>query len=330
MSRLNDFNPMKVQINKYFVGCGENVEGSKKFSSTALKDSYSTIELERFGIRSNTSCLSLAGSIAHMSTMDTLTEQSTEIVDTQEGVHQKTWDHAAPHALCHAHTIMSISSECTPTSVLAASRKPDAQHAQHAHAPTTIMLRNFPRRCPQKRLIAQLDLSGFAHTYDFLYVPFCFNSNQNFGYGFINFRTAAHARHFATQWHGKTFPGWKTTSTPMIMCVAKIQGCHANLMRLMSDSKVWKVRNPDLHPAFFDKDGVMLSLTDIRDFEQKRRCGSPTCPDPRTTAQAGARTSTSSVRSARVSDGARNASCATDGKGDDYYENDIEQVQLES
>eukprot|EP00397_Hematodinium_sp_SG-2012_P027941 GEMP01029391.1.p1 GENE.GEMP01029391.1~~GEMP01029391.1.p1 ORF type:complete len:266 (+),score=42.04 GEMP01029391.1:110-907(+) len=120
--------------------------------------------------------------------------------------------------------------------------------------PTTMMIRNFPRRRPVKYLVAELESSGFANTYDYIHLPFCFNKKQNFGYAFINFRDPAVACALRNQWHNQYIFGTET-SLPVNIREAQIQGKEANLKRLIKEGKTKKITNPHLQPIVYDDDG---------------------------------------------------------------------------
>ena len=53
-----------------------------------------------------------------------------------------------------------------------------------------MLLRHWPNRC----------------TYDFLYLPGSAEGEQNLGYAFINFVSAAHAEAFKDAWQKKRLP----------------------------------------------------------------------------------------------------------------------------
>eukprot|EP00397_Hematodinium_sp_SG-2012_P037647 GEMP01040828.1.p1 GENE.GEMP01040828.1~~GEMP01040828.1.p1 ORF type:complete len:264 (+),score=47.97 GEMP01040828.1:90-881(+) len=135
----------------------------------------------------------------------------------------------------------------------------DARHADIV-GPTTMMIRNFPRRRPMKYLVAELDSRGFADTYDFIHLPFCFNKKENFGYAFINFRDPAVACALRNQWHNQ-YIFCKHTSLPVNISVAQIQGKGANLKRLMKEGKTKKITNPHLQPIVYDDDGHRVELS---------------------------------------------------------------------
>eukprot|EP00397_Hematodinium_sp_SG-2012_P031926 GEMP01033947.1.p1 GENE.GEMP01033947.1~~GEMP01033947.1.p1 ORF type:complete len:296 (+),score=69.99 GEMP01033947.1:122-1009(+) len=129
---------------------------------------------------------------------------------------------------------------------------------------TTMMLRNFPRRSAQKRLLSHLDESGFAGTYDFVYLPFCFVTKQNLGYAFINFRTAAKAVEFSHVWHKQSAPssgGKEKKSRPMTVSVAQVQGREANVQRILKECNAGKITNQKFQPVMLDETGERMDFS---------------------------------------------------------------------
>jgi protein phosphatase 1 regulatory subunit 42 len=58
---------------------------------------------------------------------------------------------------------------------------------------TTLMLRNIPNKYTQTQLLEEIEVLGFAGTYDFFYLPMDKQNRSNVGYAFINFLDAASA-----------------------------------------------------------------------------------------------------------------------------------------
>eukprot|EP00928_Gymnodinium_smaydae_P026577 TRINITY_DN20825_c0_g2_i2.p2 TRINITY_DN20825_c0_g2~~TRINITY_DN20825_c0_g2_i2.p2 ORF type:complete len:187 (+),score=43.73 TRINITY_DN20825_c0_g2_i2:141-701(+) len=92
---------------------------------------------------------------------------------------------------------------------------------------TTVMVRNVPCRVSEERMDLELELLGFANTYDYLYFP-ARKNKSTIGYGFINFLTSDTAANFVKVFNGYSFPGTNSTKQCYVTR-ADIQGREANL-----------------------------------------------------------------------------------------------------
>lgn len=116
---------------------------------------------------------------------------------------------------------------------------------------STIMVRSVPRRCSQKNFLTDLDESGFAGTYNFVYLPFSFETKANMGYAFVNFIDDDTADSFLRVWNETrlySLPG----KTPLPATYADVQGLDANVRRLMGDYKIARISNPSYQPLVFE------------------------------------------------------------------------------
>lgn len=123
---------------------------------------------------------------------------------------------------------------------------------------STIMLRNIPRKCTQKALLSELDEAGFLAKYDFVYLPFCFETKANVGYTFINFIDDATAESFLPLWN-KTKLATMSGKRPLTASYADVQGLEANIQRLAADYKIARINNPRYQPAVFEN-GVRVNF----------------------------------------------------------------------
>mmetsp|Transcript_43943 Transcript_43943/g.76139 ORF Transcript_43943/g.76139 Transcript_43943/m.76139 type:complete len:925 (+) Transcript_43943:58-2832(+) len=114
---------------------------------------------------------------------------------------------------------------------------------------TTLMIRNIPKNVKQKRLLKEVDGSGFADLYDFCYLPSSFGKGyeaQGMGYAFVNFEKVSSGMEFALAWHGSRRFNMIKSDTPLTISCAEFQGKEANASRW--SRKGCRVRNPDLRP----------------------------------------------------------------------------------
>ena len=69
-----------------------------------------------------------------------------------------------------------------------------------AASATTLMIRNVPTNVSQCQLIEEIDASGFCELYDFVYLPFDFDSKRNKGFAFVNMSSPDVAARFVKLW----------------------------------------------------------------------------------------------------------------------------------
>ncbi|CAK0891997.1 unnamed protein product, partial [Prorocentrum cordatum] len=79
--------------------------------------------------------------------------------------------------------------------------------AEHAEDRTTVLVRNLPPSYTRDLLLELLDSHGFSGLYDFVYVPFEFNSGTTFGFAFVNLTKPEHAARFRAVFEG--FSSWQ-------------------------------------------------------------------------------------------------------------------------
>eukprot|EP00929_Paragymnodinium_shiwhaense_P049796 TRINITY_DN25111_c0_g1_i1.p1 TRINITY_DN25111_c0_g1~~TRINITY_DN25111_c0_g1_i1.p1 ORF type:complete len:492 (-),score=63.53 TRINITY_DN25111_c0_g1_i1:327-1802(-) len=122
---------------------------------------------------------------------------------------------------------------------------------------TTVMLRNLPIFLTQRRLLEELDTTGFRGLYDFCYMPCCFESGHGKGFAFVNFALPEHAASFMNSW-GATRKFGVTQGQPSLnISYADIQGKDANTAK-WDNQRLRRVRNPKLRP-FIAELGVARS-----------------------------------------------------------------------
>lgn len=131
--------------------------------------------------------------------------------------------------------------------------KPPPRFYEEGRNPaTTMMIRNYPRRCTQAKLLQRLDKTGFANTYDFVYLPFCLEKKTNLGYGFVNFCTSTTALEFFFRWHKRWLDN-KNKGRSMNVSVAFLQGFKANVERVVKEVRIGKILNPKYQPIVYEK-----------------------------------------------------------------------------
>lgn len=92
----------------------------------------------------------------------------------------------------------------------------------------TVMMQNMPNQVTQKMLLAELDESGFAKVYDFVYLPICADTKANRGYAFINFVHPGLALMFRMHFDGQRKFANCHTDKALSVAPATLQGYDAN------------------------------------------------------------------------------------------------------
>jgi len=135
-----------------------------------------------------------------------------------------------------------------------------ARHVQAVKAPTTVMMRNLPYGYTRQRLIDLLNSHGFSGKYDFLYLPFDFESQYHVGYAFVNLTSSEHVTQFAEVFNG--FNDWtpKRDHRICVVCWGLIQGLRANVERFETKQLTMEGIPEEWKPALF-KDGVQIAFT---------------------------------------------------------------------
>lgn len=128
---------------------------------------------------------------------------------------------------------------------------------------STVMVRNVARKCTQKMLTSDLEEAGFAKQFNFIYLPFCFESKSNVGYAFINFLDGPIAERFIEDWNTKHYDSSRTPiingKRALTATYADVQGLEANIERLVGDYKIARIHNPRYQPSVF-QDGVRVNF----------------------------------------------------------------------
>ena len=114
------------------------------------------------------------------------------------------------------------------------------------------MVRNLPLFMTQRRLLEELDVTGYKNQYDFCYMPCCFNTKNCKGFAFVNFLKPETAQMFMKSWGGSRKFGITMQEAGLNISYADIQGKAANLTKWDSQ-RMRRVRNPDLRPFVLNR-----------------------------------------------------------------------------
>jgi hypothetical protein len=108
---------------------------------------------------------------------------------------------------------------------------------------TTMMLKNIPCRKSQEEVMAHIDKKGFAHRYDFFYLPRDVKFRANLGYAFINFITPEDAAAFQNEMNGYRFAN-SGSSKACAAVPAHVQGLMNNLAAFKRTEVMRSSRKP--------------------------------------------------------------------------------------
>jgi len=129
-------------------------------------------------------------------------------------------------------------------------RKSKHQRRKLPGSITTLMIHRLPTRVRQRDLAHELDRSGFAGLYDFLYMPCIYSSGCRQGHAFVNFVSCQAAQRCIAEWSAhRSFRigNDQTVGAVLHISPAHIQGLDAN-MRKWATPKMLRVKNPNYHP----------------------------------------------------------------------------------
>merc|ERR1712113_590691 len=103
---------------------------------------------------------------------------------------------------------------------------------------TTLMFKKLPSSVGNEAFAEEVDRSGFANLYDFLYVPRSLSTSRNKGFAFVNFVREDAALTFAKAWHKGRHCG--ATSRKLEIAFAEVQGYEENVA--LTAKKLARVR----------------------------------------------------------------------------------------
>lgn len=118
---------------------------------------------------------------------------------------------------------------------------------------TTMMIRNIPRKCTQRMLVADIIAAGFRNTMDFVYLPTDISSAKNLGYAFVNFVQPEYAKSFRDIFHKKHLASTRGSRAGLTVSFAIIQGLQANVENVMKNASVHRIRNPEYLPLVLNE-----------------------------------------------------------------------------
>lgn len=114
---------------------------------------------------------------------------------------------------------------------------------------TTVMVRNIPCKYTQRKLMREINSTGFLGRYDFLYLPMDPRRRANRGFAFLNLDSPEIAASFFELFNGKMLRHF-SAEKPIEVVAADIQGFEANAEHYLSARAVRRNRDSHSRPLF--------------------------------------------------------------------------------
>jgi hypothetical protein len=135
---------------------------------------------------------------------------------------------------------------------------------------TTVMMREVPLKYTQRKLLREINSSGFIGQYDYLYLPMDPRSHANRGFAFINLVSEKAAEEFHRKFHGQYLRHFSASvEKPIAVLPADLQGFEENALQYAQTAGRGK-RTGHTKPVF------LRSLP--RHIEAKLNEGKPSAP----------------------------------------------------
>jgi len=126
--------------------------------------------------------------------------------------------------------------------------------------PTTVMIRNIPNDYRRWKIEELLNHHNFKGKYDFVYLPFDFNTGSNKGYSFINFVSYEEALRACEAFDG--FNQWTNASQKCcaVAWASPLQGLDAHIKKYRNNSVMHRDIPDEYKPKLYDQHGNQVPL----------------------------------------------------------------------
>lgn len=114
---------------------------------------------------------------------------------------------------------------------------------------TTVMMKQIPLKYTQRKLLREINDSGFAGQYDFLYLPMDARSHANRGFAFVNMRSAGVAEEFYKKFQGQ-FLRHFSAERALVVLPADLQGFEENALQYATTAARQGTRTGHTKPIF--------------------------------------------------------------------------------
>lgn len=122
----------------------------------------------------------------------------------------------------------------------------------------TLLVRNIPARFSHADLVHIWPPEG---CYNLIYMPYSFKYGRTTGCAFVNFLSHEAAVSFYRRWQGERLVQAK--GKRLSFAVADLQGFSANLTRLVSSEKIYRMKNASHLPVVFDSHGTPVDIRSL-------------------------------------------------------------------
>lgn len=170
---------------------------------------------------------------------------------------KKTRQEQAPQPRARTGTWCAEESKCAASGTSTACLSPGAVDVNGDAVKTTVVLRGIPRNLARDDVQSLLDQEGFAHSYDFLYLPHNFSTQTSFGYAFVNFINEDVAQRFFAEFSGFGDRRIDDASTAETSWSVGQQGFAAQVERFRNSPVMHSSVPETMQPVIF-RDGVRL------------------------------------------------------------------------
>jgi RNA recognition motif-containing protein len=116
---------------------------------------------------------------------------------------------------------------------------------------TTVIIKGLPEAYTREMLTMLLDTNGFRARYDFVYLPYRFETRLSVGYGFVNFVSVEDADRCVESLGGFEALGIKGGSCLSVSFAESMQGLEAHIERYRSSPAMHAVVPDDMKPALY-------------------------------------------------------------------------------
>lgn len=200
-------------------------------------------------------CVDYAGLFSKVDHSDLTTNAGTSnegsVLGSEDGEALRTFDVFGPPGVFAAPGQWIASSSVPKTAGIGMCM--DGQSTSEEGANTAIIVRNLPVDMSRAALLEALDVEGFAHMYNFVYMPMDLLKGVRLGYGIVNFSETKFANAALIHFSSIEIGGKRLDA-----CLSESNRCQSELILRYRDSAVMHWSVPDeCKPIIFSEGHVV-------------------------------------------------------------------------